>query len=60
MNFTNVSDRNEAAAKIFRVSTVETTSIRKLQPKIVVCNVNSEESKATDEEMIRELVHRND
>ena len=56
MNFQNELTRDEAAEKLKSLP-VKTTNVRKLKPKIVICNVNEHE---IEDDLIKNLVDRND
>ena len=58
MNFENIEKRDEAASKLVGVSDVMTKSVRKLKPKIMICNVNKEEE--VGDKIIDTLIARND
>ena len=55
VNFTNESQRNDAAKLIEeKVSDTEAKIVKKLRPKIMICNVNKME-----EDVLSELIERN-
>ena len=56
MNFENESMRDEAVQKLEVVEEVTTKSVKKLKPKIMICNVPQEESK---DMLIENLIDRN-
>lgn len=57
MNFENEATRDEAAQKLENLEKVTVKSVRKIMPKIMICNVPQEESKDT---MIEFLIDRNE
>ena len=56
MNFENETVRDEAAQKLEVIDEVTTKSVKKLKPKIMICNVPQEESK---DMLIENLIDRN-
>ncbi len=57
MNFENESTMNEAAAKLQYVANMSTRSVKKLRPKVMICNVHGEENEG---EIIQTLINRNE
>ena len=57
MNFENETVLEEAAEKLKTITQISTKNVRKLMPKVMICNVNSEES---EEDLIKDLIDRND
>lgn len=57
MNFEDEKKRDEAVQKLGNVSDVITSNVRKLKPKIMICNVNREEE--SGDKIIENLVDRN-
>ena len=56
MNFVNEAERNEAADKLKVIDTVNTKNVKKLMPKVMVCNVHKEED---IDDLIDTLIERN-
>ena len=57
MNFENEKTRDEAALRLVNVEQVNTSKVKKLMPKIMICNVNKEE---TPSKIIETVIERND
>ena len=57
MNFATENDRDQAAKKLETVKEISTTSSKKLNPKITICNVNKEEE---EWDFMKSLIERND
>lgn len=57
MNFEDEDIRDKAAHKLENVSNVTTKVVKKLKPKIMICNVHKEETQDT---IIKTLIERND
>lgn len=56
MNFANEAERDEAANKLKTIDAVNTKNVKKLMPKIMVCNVHKIEEK---DALIDTLIERN-
>lgn len=57
MNFNDESTRNEAAEKLKTIDNIHVTNVKKIMPKIMLCNVSKEEDKA---DLLNNLVERNE
>ena len=57
MNFENETLRNEAVEKLEHVSNVSTKTVRKLKPKLTLCNVHTEEE---SQDLVNTIVSRNE
>lgn len=57
MNFENEHIRDEAAKKLENVNNVTTKVVKKLKPKIMICNVQKEENQ---DMIVKTLIERND
>ena len=60
MNFENEKTREKAAEKLKEVSKVTTNNIRKLKPKIMICNIHDEDYDGDKDSLINTLVDRNE
>lgn len=60
MNFDNENVREMAAEKLKEVSKVTTNNVRKLKPKIMICNIHDEEYDGDKDSFIKDLVDRNE
>lgn len=58
LNFEDEAKRDEAASKLHAFPKVKTRAVRKLKPKIMICNVNKEE--AAVGEIIDVLIDKNE
>lgn len=56
-NFKNEQQRNEARDRLKQVNSLKTMNVKKLLPKIMICNVNKDEEKET---LIETLIERNE
>ena len=57
MNFENEKTRNDAALRIENISNITAKKVKKLMPKIMICNVYKEE---VEKEIIDNLIVRNE
>ena len=57
LNFENQEQRDKAAEKVERLDNLSAVKSKKLLPKIMICNVNAEESK---DDLVATMIHKND
>ena len=57
MNFENETTMNEAAKKLESVPDMTTMNVKKLKPKIMICNVREEE---IEDDILKTMIDRND
>lgn len=57
MNFDDEATRNEAAKRLKTINNMEISNVKKILPKIMLCNVSKEEDK---DELLAKLIEKNE